>query len=119
MPNKECKGKHAEQQARYYLQRQGLIFIMENYYCRQGEIDLIMQDADQLVFVEVKYRKTSIYGSGAEFVTPQKQRKIIYTARHYLHQHKLTEQYSSRFDIVSIEPASIQWIKSAFDTCGS
>lgn len=115
MFSKESKGQKAEGQARRYLQDQGLTFITQNYRCRQGEIDLIMQDRDQLVFVEVKYRQTSHYGHGIEFVTPQKQRKIIYTARHYLHQNRATEYYSSRFDVVSIGPHHIDWLRHAFE----
>ena len=60
-------GSEAERFARTFLEQQGLTFIMKNYRCRTGEIDLVMQDGDELVFVEVKYRSQSQYGSAIEF----------------------------------------------------
>jgi putative endonuclease len=122
MPNTKTVGKKAEVAAKLFLQHQGLRFIEGNYYCRKGEIDLIMQDAQQLVFIEVKFRRNHYHGSGAEAVTHQKRLKIISAARHYLHQHHLTEIISCRFDVVSINPTSnscspfnIEWIQHAFD----
>jgi putative endonuclease len=119
-------GKKAENAAKEFLQQQGLRIIQENYFCRQGEIDLIMQDTNHLVFIEVKYRRNHHYGSGFEAVTYKKQQKVINTARHYLYKHGLTETNDSRFDIVSVSPNtqsnpksetspfSINWIKHAF-----
>ena len=46
-------GGEAESLARTFLEQQGLIFVMRNYRCRTGEIDLIMRDDDELVFIEV------------------------------------------------------------------
>ncbi|MFT5421796.1 MAG: putative endonuclease [Candidatus Endobugula sp.] len=119
-------GKKAENAAKEFLQQQGLRIIKENYFCRRGEIDLIMQDTHHLVFIEVKYRRNNHYGSGLEAVTYKKQQKIINTARHYLYKQGLTETNASRFDIVSVypntqsdlnsenSPFSIHWIKHAF-----
>lgn len=119
-------GKQTEHAAKKFLQEQGLILIAENYFCRRGEIDLIMKDNEQLVFVEVKYRRNNLYGSGFDVVTPQKQKKIIHTARHYLYKQGLSEAISSRFDIISIspkntkdkatskQPFTIDWLKNAF-----
>ncbi|MGS2717728.1 YraN family protein [Eionea flava] len=118
-------GKKAETAAKHYLCQQKLAFIEENYSCRQGEIDLIMKEDRQLVFVEVKYRKNNTFGDGFEHVTWHKQQRIIKTARHYLHTHKIGETVSCRFDVVSITPSptkhsaplSIQWIRNAFTLC--
>jgi putative endonuclease len=120
-------GTIAEEAARDYLQANRLLFIEKNYHCRQGEIDLIMKEGKQLVFVEVRYRKNKQYGSGIESITKAKQRRIITAARHYLHLHKLTEAASCRFDIVGVEPAQkyqqndgtlkefvFYWLKHAF-----
>jgi len=115
-------GQQAEQQALNFLQQQGLKLVARNYHCRQGEIDLIMNDQQTLVFVEVRYRKTQRYGSSAESVTAAKQKKIIHTAEHYL-LHKVTTQTPAcRFDVVAIYPSdekqsSLQfdWIKHAFE----
>ena len=110
-------GSEAEQLACDYLQQHSLKLITKNYYCRRGEIDLIMQDGQDLVFIEVKYRKNAQFGSAAESVTRQKQLKIITTAEHYLLQSK--ERYVNyRFDVVAISPENdkpaIMWIKDAF-----
>ncbi|WP_292746923.1 YraN family protein, partial [Methylophaga sp. UBA3191] len=50
-------GKQAEQLACNYLEKQGLKLVQRNFYCRRGEIDLIMQDGQTLVFIEVRYRR--------------------------------------------------------------
>jgi len=115
-------GSRAETAVRYFLCSNNLEFITSNYSCRQGEIDLIMLDNEQLVFVEVKYRKSRQFGPGFDHVTPKKQQRIVTTARYYLHQHKLTEKISCRFDVVSVEPMSnrlpgdfcFKWFKNAF-----
>ena len=119
--NRKAIGKKAEEIAQYYLQAQGLSFIEKNFNCRRGEIDLIFKDKEIFVFVEVRYRKNHQYGYAFETVTKQKQQKIITAARHYLHQHKLTESVSSRFDVIGIEDENengkqqkIDWIKNAF-----
>jgi putative endonuclease len=122
MNTKKHQGRHAENFAKRFLQQQGLETIEENYFCKKGEIDLIMREGEQLVFVEVKYRRNTHYGSGAEAVTYHKRQKIIYSARHYLHRHQLSNMTSSRFDVISMSLAqhqekgkyAIEWIKNAF-----
>jgi len=107
-------GDDAEVLAISYLQQQGLKLVDRNYHSRRGEIDIIMEVAGTLIFIEVKYRQSDQFGSAAEMVTPQKQQKIITTALHYLQQHKLDQ--ACRFDVVTITPKSgIQWIKGAFE----
>jgi len=110
-------GHHAEQLACDYLQQHKLKLITKNYHCRRGEIDLIMHDKDTLVFIEVRYRKSSRFGSALESVNQQKQQKIIITATHYISQQ--TPSFSNyRFDVVAITPTTnypeIIWIKDAF-----
>lgn len=107
-------GDDAEVLAINYLQQQGLKLVDRNYHSRRGEIDIIMEDAGTLIFIEVKYRQSDQFGSAAEMVTPQKQQKIITTALHYLQQHKLDR--ACRFDVVTITPKNgMQWIKGAFE----
>ena len=65
-------GSEAERVARTFLEQQGLTFVMQNYRCRSGEIDLIMRDGTELVFVEVKYRKNSQHGKAVEFFHAKK-----------------------------------------------
>jgi len=116
--NTFARGKQAENTACEYLIENGLKLIEKNYKCRGGEIDLVMQHENSIVFVEVRYRHNNRFGSGAESVIKRKQDKIILTALHYLQSHKKTAGSASRFDVVSIQAGSgindIQWIQNAF-----
>lgn len=108
------RGVQSEQQALTFLKEQGLLLLCQNFYCRFGEIDLIMSDQDTLVFVEVRYRKNQDFGGATGSVTLQKQRKLIKTAKHYLAQ--LDNEPYCRFDVVAIsaETKQPQWIQDAF-----
>ena len=113
------QGRIAEQQALKYLCEQGLTLVTRNFHCKLGEIDLIMQDTDVLVFIEVKYRKSSSYGTPVEAVSLSKQKKIVKTAQVYLQKQGLKEYNSKcRFDVVAIAGSStntdITWLKNAF-----
>jgi len=108
-------GNAAEQIARQYLESQGLVLRERNYRCRRGEIDLIMQAGNQVVFVEVRYRKSRRYGSAAESVTAAKQARIVSAANHYLQ--RLAGECACRFDVVAISGnlgEQIDWIPDAF-----
>ena len=69
------QGKIAEDQACLFLQKKGLKLVEKNYRCRTGEIDLVMQDKKELVFVEVRYRANNDYGSALDSVDQQKIQK--------------------------------------------
>lgn len=99
---REQRGNRAEQLARRYLEQQGLRFEQANFRCRRGEIDLIMRDKDTLVFVEVRYRNNSRYGSAAETVDRHKQKKLITTALFYLQSKPQLTRLASRFDVIAI-----------------
>lgn len=110
------KGFVAEELACEYLLRQGLVWRASNYRSRMGEIDLIMQDASHLVFVEVRARASATYGEAVETVTSTKQRKIMKVAAYYLQCHGALDQYACRFDVVALQghPPKISWIQNAF-----
>lgn len=114
---KQLLGKFAENRAESMLSAAGLCILHRNYRCRQGEIDLIAQDGDTLVFVEVRSRSRRDYGSAAESITSAKQRRIIAAAKHFLA--TLPRTPACRFDVVTMdaggEPA---WIRSAFEDMG-
>jgi len=110
-------GSLYEQQAKRYLQQQGLQAVCDNYRSRFGEIDLIMSDHGTLVFIEVKYRQRTDYGGAAAAVNGRKQQKLIRTAYSYLQSQGWTlQQTACRFDVVAIEGdgGRINWIKNAF-----
>jgi putative endonuclease len=88
-----------------------------------GEIDLIMRDQDCLVFVEVKQRKHSRFGTPLEMVSLQKQHKLRRSVAHYLNHHHLVEHRQAlRFDAVGITADqtstawqdSVEWVQNAF-----
>ena len=113
--HQRAAGNAAEDQVLDYLIGQNLRLVTRNYSCRAGEIDLIMKDGAQLVFVEVRYRARADFGSALESVTPGKQRKLITTAQHYLQRSGKTP--ACRFDVVGMgQDRRIHWIKNAFDT---
>lgn len=112
----QVTGFAAEASAREYLVTQGMTWVESNYRCRLGEIDLIMQDKNYLVFVEVRSRASKTYGGALESITYSKQQKLLKTASHYLLTHQLHETAPIRFDVVSIEgkPPELIWISNAF-----
>ncbi len=111
-------GQQAEQRALEYLTDQGLKLITRNYHCRMGEIDLVMNDPEYLVFIEVRSRINNDFGGGLASITYAKRQKIIKTTSHYLLTHKIREQQPIRFDVVSIDGqcGELTWLKDAFNT---
>lgn len=106
-------GSAAEQAALEFLEARHLRLVRKNYCCRLGEIDLIMRDPNTLIFVEVRLRHDTSYGTGAETVTRSKMRKIINTAEHFLVKHPFLGNLDCRFDVVSMSD-NIDWIQNAF-----
>lgn len=97
-------GNEAEALARRFLENNGLIFVQRNYRCRTGEVDLIMQSQETLVFVEVKFRSQSQHGKAIEYFHSVKRRKFESAVAHYLQQNKLNPSIvPHRIDLVGIE----------------
>ncbi len=111
-------GQQAEDMAAAYLAEQGLQLLTRNYRTRAGEIDLVMKDRHDLVFVEVRYRSHSDWAHAAESVTRQKQQKLIRAAKQYLQQHHQHAPPHCRFDVVAIDGTGnqlkIDWLPHAF-----
>jgi putative endonuclease len=113
-------GRRAETLVRRYLEARGLRTIARNFRSAWGEIDLVMDDGDCLVFVEVRYRRGSGWGSPAETVDRRKQARIIRCALHYVDRHSSLADRPLRFDIVSVtagkgEDPALDWIRNAFE----
>ena len=110
-------GDAAENMALQHLQQAGLRLLERNYRTPGrggGEIDLIMRDTDgTTVFVEVRKRATTQHGGAAGSISFTKQRRIVFAARHYLM--RLSTLPPCRFDVVSVEPTGVQWLRAAFD----
>jgi putative endonuclease len=108
-------GVAAEQLATEFLQRNGLRLIESNFRCRFGEIDLIAQDGETLVFVEVRLRSNQNFGGAVASVTSTKQGRITRAAQIYLQ--RQDHEMACRFDVVVMDgDRRIEWIKNAFET---
>lgn len=109
-------GVHAERLASSFLQQRGLRLVAQNYRTRFGEIDLIMSDGGELVFVEVRLRRNAFFGGGADSVTQTKRSRIVAAAQQYLQSYARAP--ACRFDVVALDALdakNIDWIRNAFD----
>jgi len=111
-------GKRGEEVASAYLEKAGYRIIERNYRCIFGEIDIVAEDGDSIVFVEVKSRRSSAYGPPQLAVGYRKQRKISMVALHYIDERKMQGR-NARFDVVAVQllasGTSIELIKNAFE----
>lgn len=111
-------GQHGEDRAVRFLESRGYEIIERNYHCPRGEIDIIARDAGDLVFVEVKTRRTDTDSSASQAVDSRKRGKIVRSALNYLSERKLGE-VGCRFDIAEVyfvngRPVTVEVIKGAF-----
>ena len=115
---KSLPGSRWEIKAERFLHEQGLTTVSRNFRCRLGEIDLIMEDGPCLVFAEIRYRRNSGFGTGAESVTLAKQNRLIRAARKYLQLRSHRSQQTCRFDVLSLSEKdgrlNVEWIRNAF-----
>ena len=111
-------GKKGEELAAAYLEEAGYRIIVRNYRCLFGEIDMVAEEGETLVFIEVKSRRSDAYGDPQLAVGPQKQKKISRISLHYLSEHRLRHR-SARFDVVAVKlrPSGhqIELIRNAFE----
>ena len=117
--DKRSLGQFGEEQAARYLRRRFYSIVERNYRCRFGEIDLIAKRGGILAFVEVKLRKDDSRGEAREFVTAQKQQRVIAAAQLWLSLHETALQ--PRFDVIEVYapqgengPVKINHIENAF-----
>jgi putative endonuclease len=112
-------GRQAEQQALHFLTGSGLKFLGKNFRAAHGEIDLILQDGDTIVFVEVRARTNPGYMDAVESIDSRKVNSIIQASRLYLHKHGISDSALCRFDVVTLtgklRTPKIEWIKNAFE----
>ena len=111
----KSRGAAGEALGARFLESKGLTIVAHNYTCRFGEIDLIAQDETELVFVEVKLRRSAAFSDAADAVTPAKRAKLRKTALFWFQSHG---EVPARFDVLEIydefTPARIHWIRNAF-----
>ncbi|MEX0736088.1 MAG: YraN family protein [Bacteroidota bacterium] len=99
--NRRKQGAEGEALAARYLEQQGYTILQHNYRYGRGEIDLVAREGNELVFVEVKLRRSTRLGDPEEAVTPAKQNQIRRVAEGYYYEHQI-ERQTCRFDVVAI-----------------
>ena len=111
-------GKEGEKIAAAYLKKNGYRIIEINFRCSIGEIDIVAKEKDDLVFVEVKTRKSIELGYPEQAVGIRKQKKMSQLALWYLQKRKIADT-NARFDVVAVtlipEKNEVKLIKNAFD----
>ncbi|WP_374556701.1 YraN family protein [Thermomonas sp.] len=122
-PDRRARGDAVEAAARRFLETRGLRLLARNAHSRGGEVDLVMEDAGTVVFVEVRYRAAAGFGGGAASVDAGKQRRLVLAAQAFLARHPEYADASCRFDVVAAagDPAAptFDWLRDAFraDDC--
>ncbi|MDQ5972180.1 MAG: ribonuclease [Patescibacteria group bacterium] len=99
--NTTAVGRRAEAVATNYLRAQGYKIVARNWRTRYCEIDLVAQRQAVICFVEVKYRQTARQGSGFDYLTTQKLRRMRFAAEVWVHRHGWTGDY--RLGAVQVE----------------
>jgi putative endonuclease len=111
-------GAYGERVAAQHLQEQGLVVLDRNWRCPDGEVDLVLRDGDDVVFCEVKTRRSALFGPPAAAVTHQKVRKLRQLAALWLAETDVRPR-EVRFDVVEVfmpprGAGRITHIRSAF-----
>ena len=94
-------GRFGEDEAEKYLKQKGYKILERNFSCKRGEIDIIALDKDEIVFVEIKARKSLKYGLPSEAVTKYKLKHIYKTAEYYLYTRNLLND-NTRIDVIEV-----------------
>lgn len=121
MSSRQAAGQRAEGWALTHLEEYGLQLVARNWRCRHGELDLVMNEGQGLVFIEVRYRASTHWGGAEASVDHLKRQRLIATAHTFLQQHLVWLNKPCRFDIVAIHAGTrhqapqLNWIQGAFD----
>jgi len=113
-------GQNAEGHAAAFLRRQGYRIVETNVRYPVGEIDIVADEAGTLVFVEVRARRPSQFGTAAETIVGQKQRRVLRAVEPYLQRQAIDPARPCRIDVVAIRldaggrPVATELIKNAF-----
>jgi putative endonuclease len=116
----KSRGDDYEKQAATLIADNGLRLLERNFSAKTGEIDIIAQDCELLVFIEVRARSNRYFDSAAGSVNARKQQRIIRTAQLFLQRRPQWVNTPCRFDVIAFEPPQsgslprIRWIRGAF-----
>ena len=106
-------GARAEAQCAALMREAGLRLLERNWRCRFGEIDLIAEEGETVVFAEVRLRRSLNFGGAGESVTAAKRARLLAAARLYLAARPATP---CRFDVFLVvgQAGDVQWVRDAF-----
>ena len=113
MTLRQEKGRAGEDAAADWLEKAGMRILARNWRNGSYELDLVCRDGDELVFVEVRLRRSSGFGGAAASITLGKQRRLTLAAEHYL-QKQGWQHCACRFDCVLLDGQTIEWVRDAF-----
>ena len=110
-------GNWAEEYAVKYIKNQQFIIVARNYFCRGGEIDIIAKKSTQLIFFEVKYRRSMAMGGTVCSINNAKQQRLLLAAKSFLRQYPHYQRYQCRFDFIGIngmtkQKLTLQWLEN-------
>ena len=109
-------GRSAEDAAAALLLGMGMTIVEKNFRAKVGEIDLVVRDRDEIVFVEVRARASAAFGGAAASIGGAKRRKLIKAAQLWLQARSWTGP--CRFDVVAVDAGRAEHIPAAFDASG-
>ena len=111
-------GALGEEAAAGLLRAGGYRIVARNHRCRLGEVDIIAERGELLVFVEVRTRATSLFGAPEETVDGRKQRRVIAAARDFLARRRGRGK-AARFDVIAVvdgpQGPALTHFENAFD----
>lgn len=111
--SKDELGRIGERHARLRLEALGYRFLTGNWHCQAGELDLVMLDGDELVFVEVKTRRGERAGRADEAISPAKSRKLLAAGEWFVADHPEHHDRIWRIDLVAITIAPVTGVVTA------
>lgn len=116
--NTQSQGAYVEQLVETYLHTHRFQSLFKNFRCRLGEIDLIGLHEDQLIFLEVRFRRNTLFGGATASIDRRKQQKLRLTAQFFLRKYPNYAEKACRFDVAAVTLSRgkyvIDWITNAF-----
>ena len=105
-------GTEGEDAAAEFLSANGYAILARNFRSREGELDIVAKKDRVLHFIEVKSRKNALHGEPAEFVTPEKIRKMVKTISYYTYSNRICDE-PMQIDVIAITSGKIDFIENA------
>lgn len=118
--SRKHKGFHGENLACQELMKMGLKIIERNFKSPYGEVDIVVEHKEELIFIEVKYWDSFLLADLEYAVNEKKRRRIINTSLYFLEKNRQYENYALRYDVFFLTGKSEKYyIKNAFEGDGT